>query len=327
MITRRRIVLALGAAALAPFAASAQQQPAARRIGFLITLSTQRSSPWALAFESRLHELGWIEGKNLTVDFLNAEGKVERFSDLATELVRRKVDVICAAGPEAPLRAARQATSTIPIVFGAVDYDPVARGYVAGLARPGGNITGVFANQLELTAKRLDLLKQAFPKISRVAVLWDAISADQLKAAQAAAAALGIRLQALELRNFPYDYNVAFRAAAGEKAQAIMPLMSPLKYRGQAQIVDHASRNRLPAISGLPGFAQAGGLIEYGASLPVMFRRLAEMTDSILKGAKPGDLPIEQPTKFELVVNLKTAKTLGLKIPALLMQRADQVIE
>ena len=326
MISRRNVVLALGAGVLAaPFAIPAQPQQKVARIGILSTVNP-RSSPWNLAFESRLRELGWIEGKNLTVDYLNAEGKVERLSDLATELVRRKVDVISATGPEAPLRAARQATSTIPIVFVAVDYDPVARGYAAGLARPGGNVTGVFANQLELTAKRLDLLVQVLTKINRVAVLWDAISADQLKAAQAAAASLGIRLQALELRDFPYDYSTAFRAAAAEKAQAIMPLMSPLKYRGQAQIVDHASRNRLPAISGLPGFAQAGGLIEYGTSLPVMYRRLAEMTGSILKGAKPADLPIEQPTTFELIVNLKTAKALRIKIPQSLLARADRVI-
>ena len=324
---RRELLVALGACALAaPFAASAQPQPRVARIGILSTV-LPRSMPWWLAFERRLHELGWIEGKNLTVDFLNAEGKIERLPDLAAELVRRKVDVISASGPEATLRAARQATSAIPIVFIAVDYDPVARGHAAGLARPGGNTTGVFANQLELTAKRLDLLKQAFPKISRVAVLWDAISADQLKAAQAAAASLGIRLQALELRNFPYDYNAAFRAAAAEKAEAIMPLMSPLKYTGQAQIVEHASKSRLPAISGLPGFAQAGGLLEYGASLPVMYRRLAEITDKVLRGSKPADLPIEQPTQYELIINLKTAKTLGLTIPASLLQRADRVIE
>ena len=275
MIDRRAFLtrLALGSL-VAPFAASAQPQPRAARIGILSTVNP-RSTPWGLAFKRRMDELGWIEGKNLTVDFLNAEGKTERLPDLAAELVRRKVDVISASGPEAQLQAARQATSTIPIVFVAVDYDPVERGHAAGLARPGGNITGVFANQLELTAKRLDLLKQAIPKLKRVAVLWDAISADQLKAAQAAAASLGINLQALELRNFPYDYAAAFRAAAREKAEAIVPLMSPLKYSGQGQIVERARKSRLPTISGLPGFAQAGGLLEYGASLPVMYRRLA----------------------------------------------------
>lgn len=285
------------------------------------------TSPWQVAYRKRLHELGWVEGKNLTIDFMNAEGKVERLPDLANELVRRKVDLISAGGPEATLRAAKQATSTIPIVFVAVDYDPVARGYAATLARPGGNITGVFANQIEVTMKRLDLLKQAFPRISRVAVLWDEISADQLKGAESAAARLGVHLQALELRNFPYDYESAFRAATAEKAEAVVALMSPLKYQGRAQIIELARKRRLPTISGLPGFARAGGLVEYGANLPAMYRRLAEISDRVLRGAKPGDLPLEQPTQYELIINLKTAKAIGAVIPPSVLQRADEAIE
>jgi putative tryptophan/tyrosine transport system substrate-binding protein len=327
MNTRRRLLLALGAGALAgPTALIAQAQPKMVRIGFP-SLVNARSVPWIAAFDRRLMELGYIEGKNIAIEFQNAEGKFERLSEITAEMVRHNVDLLLAGGAEAVARAARQATSTIPIVVVAVDYDPVAAGYAASLARPGGNVTGVFSNQLELAVKRLELLKQALPKISRVAVLWDEISVTQLKPTEAAAKGLGLQVQALEMRNYPYDYASAFGAATRERAQAIVPLMSPLMFRTEEQIIRMAKENSLPTMAGLPNFAESGGLMSYGADLPSMYRRAAELADQILKGARAADMPIEQPTHFQLVINMKTAKSLGIKIPDIILVRADKVIE
>jgi putative ABC transport system substrate-binding protein len=296
------------------------------RIGTLSTVNP-RTVPWVVAFDSRMAELGYIEGKNYSMDFRNAEGKAERLNEFAQDMVLQNVDLIIAGGPEAPARAAKMATSHIPIVVVAVDYDPVAAGYAASLARPGRNITGVFSNQIELAVKRMDLLKQAVPRLSRVAVLWDSVSASQLMAVEAAAKGMGLQIQSLELSNYPYDYTSTFAAAKRERAQAVLPLMSPFFFRTQEQIIKLAMDNRLPTLAGLPNFAQTGGFISYGADLSAMYRRTAEITDKILKGAKPGDLPIEQPTRFELIINMKTAKSLGIKIPDKIMLRADKVIE
>ncbi len=304
----------------------AQAQQKIVRIG-IPSIVNARSTPWHVAFDRRLMELGYIDGKNIAIEFQNAEGKFERLTEITAEMVRHNVDLLLAGGAEAPARAARQATSTIPIVLVAVDYDPVAAGYAASLARPGGNVTGVFSNQLELAVKRLELLKQALPKISRVAVLWDQISFTQLKPTEAAAKGLGLQVQALEMRNYPYDYASAFGAATRERANAILPLMSPFMFRSEEQIIRMAKENSLATMAGLPNFAEAGGLMSYGADLPSMYRRAAELADQILKGAKPADMPIEQPTHFELVINMNTAKSLGIKIPDIIRLRADKVIE
>jgi putative ABC transport system substrate-binding protein len=306
--------------------AAAQEPLKVARIGRLALRRDSGATPWSLAFDNRLAELGWVEGRTLVSERLNADNDLDRLARLAVEVVRRKVDLIVAGAQEPVLRAVRQATSTIPIVMVAVDYDPVARGHVASLSKPGGNITGMVANQIELTVKRLDLLKQAFPKVRRVAVLWDVISADQLTAAEAAAPALGLRLQPLELRTPPYDFQPAFHAIKRESAAAVVALMSPFNWRGQAGIIALANKHRLPTIAGLPGFAQEGGLLSYGVDLVSMYRRAGEIADKVLRGAKPADIPIEQASQYELVLNAKTAKTIGVTIPQSLQLRADHVI-
>jgi putative tryptophan/tyrosine transport system substrate-binding protein len=327
MTNRRRLLLALGAGALAaPRALLAQAQQKMVRIGFP-SLINARSAPWIAAFDRRLLDLGYIEGKNIAIEFQNAEGKFERLPEIAAEMVRHNVDLLLAGGAQAVADAARRATRTIPIVVIAVDYDPVAAGFAASLGRPGGNVTGVFSNQLELAVKRLELLKQALPKISRVAVLWDQISVTQLKPTEAAAKGLNLQLQALEMRDYPYDYASALGAATRGRAQAILPLMSPLMFRTEEQLIKTAKEHSLPTMAGLPNFAESGGLMSYGADLPSMYRRGAELADRILQGARPADMPIEQPTHFDLVINMKTAKSLGIKISDSMLLRADKVID
>ncbi len=309
-----------------PLNGEAQRPGKVARVGVL-SAAQPRTASFLQAFEHRLRDLGYVEGQNLIIEFRTGEGKAERYSALAAELVKRQVDVLVASGPEAVLRAARDATRTTPIVMVAIDYDPVARGYIVGLPRPGGHITGLFFQQLELTGKRLELLKGALPQLTRVAVLWDAFSADQLPAAEAAARELGVHLQPVELRHPPYDYASAFNAVAESRAKALLPLMSPVFFRERARLLELVGAHRLPAIFGQREMADAGGLMAYGVSFNEMFRRAADYADRILKGSKPADLPVEQPTKFELVINLKTAKALGLKIPQSVLIRADQVIQ
>jgi putative ABC transport system substrate-binding protein len=320
------VLLALGLLCAPLTDAEAQQAKKLFRVGLLST-ATPRSGPQFVAFEQHLRELGYVEGQDVAFEFRNAEGQAERLSDLAAELVRLQVDIMVASGPEATLRAARQATSTIPIVMIAVNYDPIARGYIDGLARPGRNITGLFFMQLELTAKRLELLKEALPQVTRVSALWDAHTADQLKAAEAAAQSLGLQLQSVELRNPPYDFERAIGVAVRERAQALVVLSSPNFFSKRVQIAELALKNRLPAIFLFREYVEAGGLIAYGASLRDMLQRAADYVDKILKGAKPADLPVEQPRKFELFLNLKTAKALDLTIPPVLLFQADEVIQ
>jgi len=327
MIGRRAFIsgVTLGVLA-APLAAEAQPAGRVIKIGILSTVNP-RTSTFFEAMVQRLRELGHVEGQTLVIEFRNAEGDVARLPALAAELVRLNVDVILASGPEVTLQAARKATATVPIVIAAVDYDPLARGYIASLAKPGGNVTGVFLRHIELTGKRMQLLKEALPNVTRVAVFWDTISADQWREADKTARGVGLRLQGVELRNPPYHFRDALRTAARGRAEALLVLMSPVFFRQRAQIIELGLKSRLPTISGSSPFADAGALMAYGANLDDMFRHVALHIDKILKGAKPGDLPVEQPTKFELVINLKTAKALGLTIPPSLLQRADQVIE
>jgi putative ABC transport system substrate-binding protein len=323
VISRRHVLIGSGAALFAPLAVGAQQ--GAVRVGILAS-GSPRSVPLIGGFEQRLRELGFVEGQNLIIEFRTAEGRAERLPTLAADLVRRKVDVILAVTAPA-VRAAKQASDTVPIVTIATDYDPIAAGYVAGLARPGGNVTGLFLRQLDLTAKQLELLKGALPNVTRVAVLWDTFSADQLRTAEVAARALGVQLQPVELRNPPYDFASAFRTAVEGRAEALLALAFPLMYRDRDQVAASALKSRLPAMFPFRENVAAGGLMAYGANLSEMYRSAATYVAKILKGAKPADLPVEQPTTFELVINLKTAKALGLTIPPSLLGRADEVIE
>jgi len=322
-MNRRAFVVGIGAMVAAPL--EVQAQPGVVRVGILAS-GSPRSVPLIGVFEQRLRELGFVEGQNLIVEFRTAEGRAERLPTLARDLVRLKVDVILAATAPA-VRAVKQATGTIPIVTIATDYDPIAAGFVVSLSRPGGNVTGLFLRQLELTAKQLGLLKDALPQVSRVAVLSDEFSADQLRAAEAAARSLHVQLEPFELRNAPYDFEGALRAAVEARAGALLALAFPLMYRDRDHVAALALKRRLPGMFPFRENAEAGGLMAYGANLSEMYRNAATYTGKILKGAKPVDLPMEQPTKFELVINARTAKALGLTIPPSLLLRADQVIE
>jgi ABC-type uncharacterized transport system substrate-binding protein len=321
-VDRRGFLLtALAGALAAPLVAEAQQAGKVARIGVL-AVSAAAFSPRIEAFRKGLREYGYVEGKNIVFEYRYAEGKLDRLLDLATELVALKVDVIVTASPPA-VRAAKKATSTIPIVFAAVG-DPVATGLVKSLARPGQNITGLSILGPELDGKRLELLKEAVPKTSRVAILFGPES--PRKELEIAAQALGIQLISLPVRELG-DFEPAFETARKENVHALLTSPSPLLNTVRERIVELAAKNRLPAMYAGPEFVEAGGLMSYAPSYTDLFRRAATYVDKILKGAKPADLPIEQPTKFELVVNLKTAKALGLTIPPSLLARADQVIE
>jgi putative ABC transport system substrate-binding protein len=242
------------------------------------------------------------------------------------ELKRRKVDIILAVGPEDVLQAAIGASSTLPIVMIAIDYDPFARGYVTSLARPTGNITGVYFQQIELAQKRVQILKEAFPSLEAATVFWDFISAEQWQATQRAGAALGVRMTGVELGE-PHDYEQAFAQAALDERGALMVMASGPFFAGRGRSAELARKHHVRTIFPMREFAAAGGLISYGASMTNLFRRAAEYLDRIAKGAKPMDLPIEQPTKFEMVVNLKTAKDIGVELPTAILLRADEVIE
>jgi putative ABC transport system substrate-binding protein len=327
---RRAFLGALTGGLLAvPLGAEGQQAASLPRIGFLNTasLSDPRVPPFLQAFRQGLRELGYVEGQNIAIELRWAEGQYDRLPGLAVELVRLKVNIIVAAGPSA-VQAAKQATETIPIVMPAI-ADPVAMGFVASLARPGGTITGISNMQPELVGKQLELLKEMLPKLSRVALLGNPANPGNVplvRYAQDAARTLGIRLHPLEARD-PREIDSAFAEISRERADAVIVLSDTVLLDSRTRIADHAVRRRLPTVFGASEFTEAGGLLTYGPSISDGYRRAATYVDKILKGAKPADLPIGQPTKFELVINLKTAKALGLTIPPSLLQRADQVIE
>jgi len=275
-----------------------------------------------------MRRLGYVEGQTITFDVRFGEGRLEALPRLARELVQRSVDVLVVI-TEPALRAARDATGTIPIVAINWETDPLAAGYARSFARPGGNITGLTLMAPELVGKQLEILREVVPKVSRVALLGNpanAGNAPQVRHAQGAARALGVRLQTLDARG-PSEIDSAFATMTSERAGAVIVLVDAMLIEHRTRIADLAATRRLPAVYGLTDHAEAGGLLAYGASVLDRFRRTATFVDKILKGAKPGDLPIEQPTKFELVINLKTAKALGLTISQSLLQRADQVIE
>ncbi|HEX9661773.1 MAG TPA: ABC transporter substrate-binding protein, partial [Candidatus Binatia bacterium] len=305
--------------------ADAQQPARIHRIGILINTPASAQSTQVEAFRRRLRELGYVEGKNIVIEYRYAEGKLERLPDLAAELVRLKVDVIVTAGPA--ILAAKKASTTIPIVF-AVATDPVGLGLVSSLARPGGNITGLSLMWPDLNGKRLELLKEAFPKVARVAFLWGSGGPGgnlALTDMEAAAKALGIKLLSLPVRSLD-DFESAFAQAKREGAQALITNSGPLINTQQRRVLDFAAKNRLPAIYHYSEFVEAGGLMSYGPDNTDLWRRAADFVDKILKGAKPADLPVEQPTKFELIINLKAAKQIGLTIPSSVLARADRVI-
>jgi putative ABC transport system substrate-binding protein len=283
-------------------------------------------SPNLEAFWRGLHEHGWLEGQNITVEYRWAEGQVERLPALAAELVRLKVDLMVVGGTQA-IQAAQQATTTIPIVM-AVSSDAVGTGLVTSLARPGGNITGLSALYPDLSGKRLELLKEAVPGLARVAILWHGGHPAALLAMQeteAAGRVLGLQLHSLEVRG-PNDFERVFAAAPREGAEALIVLSSAFFSAERRRIVDLVTKYRLPSMFSIRAFVEAGGLISYGPSSTDMWRRAATYVDKILKGAKPAELPVEQPTKFELIINLKTAKALGITIPPTLLFLADEVI-
>jgi len=318
------VILAVGLA-FAPLALEAQQAGKVYRIGILST-ANPRSAPLFQAFEQRLRELGYVEGRNIAIEFRNAEGKIDKLPGFAAELIGLNVDVIVTATDPA-IRAAKRATTTIPIVMVAINFDPIAAGYIASLARSGASITGIFFRHLELTSKRLELFKEILPGVSRVAVLADSESTDQLREVKAASRSLGLKLQVQDLRNPPYDIQSAFLAVMQSRPQAVFVLESASIFRARTHIAQLAITNRLPTSFAFREYVEAGGLSDYGVNLADMFRGAAGYVDKILKGATPADLPVEQPTKFELVINLKTAKALRLTIPQSILQRADHVIQ
>ena len=326
MMDRRTFIHAVvGGLIAAPLTVKAQQTGRAPWIGFLGNGNPNLSSPSVQAFRQGLRELGWIEGQNITIEYRWADGNMDRHPALAAELVKLPVDVLVTVGSPA-VRAARQATSTIPIVA-AIMSDPVGLGFAASLARPGGNVSGLSNQFEELVAKQLQIFKEVVPKAARVAMLaHPEMSPSVRAAAEAAARALGLDARVFEIRDVA-NLDVAFRAAKTERADGAHVLPSPFFHRHRARLAELAAKHGVPLIGDSREYVQDGGLMSYGPNFPGMHHRAAAYVDKILKGAKPGDLPIEQPTRFEFVINLKTAKALGLTIPQTVLLRADEVIQ
>jgi putative tryptophan/tyrosine transport system substrate-binding protein len=327
VIDRRAFVAGTAAVLATPLGAGAQQPAKVWRIGFLGSAFASAAGVRVEALRLGLRELGYVEGRNLAIEFRWAEGNNDRLPALAAELVQSRVDVIVTQGTPATL-AARRATTTIPIVF-ATAGDPVGTGIVASLSRPGGNITGLTDVTTDVAGKRLALLREAAPGVTRIAVLWNSsnpVAGLALKETEVAAQTLGLPLRSVEVRDVN-RLDSAFSTIVRERAGAVVVLPDPALFDRRVQIAEMAAKNRLPSMAWTPEFAESGCLMIYGPSTAEMHRRAATYVDKILRGAKPADLPVEQPTKFELIINLKTAKTLGLTIPESLLRRADQVIQ
>jgi putative ABC transport system substrate-binding protein len=330
MDRRRFLLTSLAGAVAASRAAEAQQRETVRRVGVLAPGS---DAPGGLptivvdAFRKGLRDLGYIEGRNITLDIRWDHGRPERNQDLARELVRLPVDVIV-SGTTPSTIAAKNVTTTVPIVMAATGANPVSLRLVTSMSRPGGNVTGLTLQTHELPGKRLEFVKELLPRMTRVAILWHPghPSTDEINGFQAAAGVLGLELQQIETKG-PEDLDGAFEAAVRGRSQAVITVQSAVYASYRARIAEIALKKHIPTMSGETGFAAAGGLMNYGPNIPDSWRRAAGYVDKILKGVKPGDLPIEQPTTFELVINLKTAKALGLTIPPSLLARADQVID
>jgi putative ABC transport system substrate-binding protein len=324
---RREFITLLGGAASWPLAARAQL-PRMPVIGFLGPNSPSDATEWVAAFEQRLRELGWIEGRTITIDYRWVEGRTERFAEIAAEFVRLKVNVVVTSGTPAVM-ALQQATSLIPIVF-ATAGDPVNTGLVASLARPGGNTTGLATIGDDLAGKRLELLREVIPRLWRLAIMGNAtnrFTVLEMTQIRAASSTLGLEVTTLEIRR-AQDIAEAFDALSRDRADALYVCTdAALIHTNRIQINSLAMDKRLPTMHGARTYIEGGGLIAYGPNFPDMFRRSADYVDKILRGAKAGDIPVEQPTKFDLVVNLSTAKALGLTIPATILVRSDEVIE
>ena len=319
------LAITTGAATLPRFA-GAQAAPAKLRVG---SCSTRNPGGRGFlgAFGARMRELGYIEGQNLTLDYVDLQGQVERYGAAWQQLVERNADILVAFGPEEALKAAMAATKSIPIVMAAIDFDPFALGYVTSLARPTGNVTGIVLEQIELAAKRLQLVRDAFPTIGKAMVFWDQLSAHQWRATRDNAAKFGFDLAGVELHDYPYDYARALAQVPPEHRSFFFAMTSPLFARDSDRIVQFTLLNRLPSVWVFRDYVDKGGLMSYGPNRTTMSRRLADYVHRIARGAKPGELPIERPTIFELVINLRTAKALGLEFSQAMLLRADEVIE
>jgi putative tryptophan/tyrosine transport system substrate-binding protein len=329
-IVRTSALLVVGTFALSGLTYG-QQARKVQHIGMIsvLPLSTWRELPTSKAFLAGLHDLGYDEGRNFTLDYRSSEGDFNRLPEVAAEVVGLKVDVIVQNVCGSSLNAARQATKTIPIVVASCNDDMVETGIIASLAHPGGNVTGLNKMTPELTAKRLDLLKEMVPMAANVPVLWDPGYSEYVadwRELRARAQVKGVTLQAVEIRT-PADLDRAFAAFDRNRPDAVLTLSDTVMYVFSSRVAALATEGRLPIITPFRETTNAGGLMSYGPNIPGMFRRAAVYVDKILKGASPADLPVEQPTKFEFVINLKTAKTLGLDVPATLLARADEVIE
>ncbi len=325
-LKRREFITLLGGAASWPLAARAQQPAKLPTIGYLGTAVPSAWSPWTAAFVQRLRELGWIEGRTVVIEYRWAEGRNERFAEIVAELLRHKVDVVITQGTPAVL-AAKQATSTTPIVF-AIAGNPVANGLVASLARPGGNVTGLSNQTADLAGKRLELLREVVPDLRRLAIMANVDNPSvvlDVGEVRTAAAALGLEVATSEIRSAG-DIGSAIKALRG-RAEALYVAGDPLVTTNRNRLAILAVGARLPTMHGNRENVDAGGLISYGPNLPDLHRRAADFVDKILRGAKPAEIPVEQPTKFDLVVNLITAQALGLPVPPTLLARADEVIE
>ncbi len=324
---RRRLLLSLGAGVLAPRSALSQDAPRKYRVGVLVTNSSSLKEPHWIAFFARLGELGLVEGRNLTIELRSTENRLTSLPALAVELATLRCDVFFSGSTEAALKALVAANPDTPVVMVAVDFDPVAAGDVASLAQPGGRKTGVTAIQSVMPAKRLELLKEMLPGVARVAVFTNAETSAQLSVAQDAAKPLGLSLHVVDFANPPFDYRAGFASAVGARADALFVLGSGLWVPARRTIVEGALKAHLPSVFHQSGWIEAGGLMSYGFSFPALWRRGAEMVASVLRGVKVSDIPMEQPSTFELAINLKTARALGLPIPQSMLVRADRVIE
>jgi putative ABC transport system substrate-binding protein len=322
-LRRREFITLLGSATAFPMSVRAQSA-GMLRVGMVG--GQPRSSPLYAAFLQRLAELGYQEGRNFSFEFIQAANP-EEYAHGNRELITRNVGILVASGTEVALKAALAVTNTLPIVMTAIDYDPVALGYVTSLARPAGNVTGISFRQIELTTKRLQVVTEAFPDLRAATVFWDQASADQWRTAQSAAPPLGLQLFGSEFREQPYDYEQALAQAPSDHRGWLFVTTSPFFFRDRELLGQFTLRHRIPSVFAFREWVDAGGLLSYGPSITGMYRRAAEYVDRIARGAKPSDLPVEQSTKFEFVLNLKAAKAIGIATPTALLLRADEVIE
>lgn len=326
---RREFITFLGgAAAVWPLAARGQPIGRPARVGlFASDPENPVMGPASAAFLDELRKLGFTDGQNLIIDRKSTAQHLDALVTQALEMARANSDVLVALGSETTLQACARASQSIPIVFVANNYDPIARGYVNSLRRPGGNVTGVFLRQTELAQKQVEILKEALPDRTRLAVLWDAISADQFEAAEQRAKLLQLAVHSHKMENPPYDIPAAFRSIADRGADMLLVLSSQFLARHRDQLAGHAIGERIPTMFIFKAYVQAGGLLSYGVDNVAMYRHGATFVSRILRGAKPADLPVELPTKYEMSVNLKTAKAIGVELPTSILLRADEVIE